>query len=78
LDRSNLVILLTGIVGGLEVSLGALAAMLTVGSALTAMPGLPLCSALALGALAFPIGLVFVIFGRSGLFTETLSRSSRF
>ncbi len=70
LARSNLDIFLTGIIGGVEVSLGALAAMLVVGAALTAFPGMSLYTALALGGLAFPVGFIFVIMGRSELFTE--------
>ncbi len=70
LDRSNLDILLTSIIGGIEVSLGGLAAMLVMGAALSAVPGLPLYAALALGGIVFPIGFIFVIMGRSELFTE--------
>jgi formate/nitrite transporter FocA (FNT family) len=70
LRRSNLDIFITGGVAGVEVSLGALAAMTVVGAALASVPGLPLYEALALGALAFPVGFLFVIFGRSELFTE--------
>ncbi len=70
LDRSNLDILLTGIIGGIEVSIGAIGAIVIVGAALTAIPGLPLYAALALGGLAFPVGFIFVIMGRSELFTE--------
>lgn len=70
LGRSNLDIFLTGGVAGVEVSMGALAAMTAVGAAMASIPGLPLYGALALGALAFPIGFLFVIFGRSELFTE--------
>ncbi len=70
LDRTNFDIFLTGIIGGIEVSLGGLAAMLVMGSALAASPGLPLYAALALAGLVFPIGFVFVIMGRSELFTE--------
>jgi formate/nitrite transporter FocA (FNT family) len=70
LDRSNLDILVTAFIGGGEVSLGGLAAMTIVGSAMQAIPGLGLYPALALGGLAFPIGFLFVIVGRSELFTE--------
>ncbi len=70
LDRSNLDILITAVIGGIEVSIGGLAAMLVVGAALAASPGLPLYAALALGGIVFPIGFVFVILGRSELFTE--------
>jgi len=70
LQRPLLEILVTSIIGGGEVSIGGLAAMAVVGSALTAMPGLDLYAALALGGLVFPIGFLFVIVGRSELFTE--------
>src|SRR5947209_578945 len=70
LDRSNLDILVTAFIGGAEVSLGGLAAMTVVGSAMQGVPGLGLYPALALGGLAFPIGFLFVIVGRSELFTE--------
>ena len=70
LDRSNLDILITAFIGGAEVSLGGLGAMTVVGSAMQAFPGLGLYPALALGGLAFPIGFLFVIIGRSELFTE--------
>src|SRR5918912_2309156 len=70
LDRGNLDILVTSFIGGAEVSLGGLAAMTVVGSAMQALPGLGLYPALALGGLAFPIGFLFVIVGRSELFTE--------
>ncbi|MGI8916264.1 MAG: formate/nitrite transporter family protein [Chloroflexota bacterium] len=70
LDRSNLDIFITGAIGGFEVSLGGLAAMAVVGSSLLAIHGFDLYAALAIGALAFPIGFMFVIIGRSELFTE--------
>lgn len=70
LDRSALDILLTSLIGGLEVSLGGLAAMSVVGGALASAPGIDFYGALALGGLAFPIGLMFVVLGRSELFTE--------
>src|SRR5918912_1414610 len=70
LDRGNLDMLVTSFIGGAEVSLGGLAAMTIVGSAMQAIPGLGLYPALALGGLAFPIGFLFVIVGRSELFTE--------
>jgi formate/nitrite transporter FocA (FNT family) len=70
LDRGNLDILVTSFIGGAEVSLGGLAAMTVLGSAQQAVPGLGLYPALALAGLAFPIGFLFVIVGRSELFTE--------
>lgn len=70
LDRSALDILITGLIGGVEVSLGGLAAMTVVGATLQAAPAAGLYGALSLGALVFPIGFLFVILGRSELFTE--------
>jgi formate/nitrite transporter FocA (FNT family) len=70
LDRSNRDIFITGVIGGVEVSLGGLAAMAVVGSALLSAHGLDLYAALALGGLVFPVGFIFVIIGRSELFTE--------
>src|SRR5579884_1913839 len=61
LDRTNLDIILTALIGGGEVSLGGLAAMSITGPALAAFPALGLFGALALGGLAFPIGLNFLI-----------------
>jgi formate-nitrite transporter family protein len=70
LDRSSLEILLTAVIGGGEVSIGALAAVTVVGALLRTFPNLDLSLALAVGGLAFPIGFLFVIVGRSELFTE--------
>ena len=70
LDRSNLEILLTAVIGGGEVSIGALAAMTVLGSVLDSSSGIGLYQALTLAGLVFPIGFIFVIMGRSELFTE--------
>ncbi len=70
LDRSRADTFITGIIGGVEVSLGGLAAMLVVGALGEAVPGLPLYVRLAAGGLVFPAGFLFVIMGRSELFTE--------
>lgn len=70
LDRGNLDILLTSIIGGGEVSIGGLASMTVVGAVMKASPGIDLYPALALAGLVFPIGFLFVIVGRSELFTE--------
>src|SRR5438067_511885 len=72
LERSLVDLLITACVGGIEVSLGGLAAMAVVGSALSAFPQLGLYGALALGGIVFPIGFLLVIVGRSELFTENL------
>jgi formate/nitrite transporter FocA (FNT family) len=66
----NFDILITAIIGGGEVSIGALAAMTVVGALVASFPSLDLFVAFALGGLVFPIGFVFVIVGRSELFTE--------
>jgi formate/nitrite transporter FocA (FNT family) len=70
LDRSALDVLITGVIGGVEVSFGGLAAMAVLGGAAAAAPGLPLYSRLAIAGVVFPVGFVFVIIGRSELFTE--------
>ena len=70
LERSLVDVLITAGVGGIEVSLGGLAAMAVVGGALAAFPKLGLYGALALGGIVFPIGFLLVIVGRSELFTE--------
>ena len=70
LDRSRFDVLITGAIGGVEVSIGGLAAMAVVGSLHEAVPGMPLYARLAVGGLVFPIGFLFVIMGRSELFTE--------
>ena len=70
LDRTTLETLITAVIGGGEVSIGGLAAMTIVGALLTAVPGLNLYAAVAAGAVAFPIGFLLVILGRSELFTE--------
>jgi formate-nitrite transporter family protein len=70
LDRTTLEALITAVIGGGEVSIGGLAAMTIVGALLVAVPGLNLYAAVAAGAVAFPIGFLLVILGRSELFTE--------
>src|SRR5689334_14475491 len=70
LDRSSLDMLVTAVIGGFEVSLGGLAAMAVLGGILGAFPRLGESAAAALAAIAFPIGFLFVIIGRSELYTE--------
>jgi len=70
LDRSSVDVLITGFIGGVEVSLGALAAMLVLGAALDLSPRVTLYPGLALAGIIFPAGFLFVILGRSELFTE--------
>ncbi|PZR83792.1 MAG: hypothetical protein DLM65_01200 [Candidatus Aeolococcus gillhamiae] len=70
LGRSTADILITAIIGGVEVSLGGLAAAVVIGALLGAAPRAGLYAALVLAGVVFPIGFVFVILGRSELFTE--------
>jgi formate-nitrite transporter family protein len=70
LDRSALEILLTAVIGGGEVSLGVLASMAVLGAVLQIAPSVNLYVPLALAGFVFPIGFMFVILGRSELFTE--------
>jgi formate/nitrite transporter FocA (FNT family) len=70
LDRSALEILLTAVIGGGEVSIGVLAAMAVLGAIKQVLPSADLYVSLAAAGLVFPIGFVFVILGRSELFTE--------
>jgi formate-nitrite transporter family protein len=60
----------TAIIGGGEVSLGGLAAMTVIGGLMAAFNGIGLYTALIVAGLVFPIGFIFVILGRSELFTE--------
>ena len=70
LDRSNWQIFVTAVIGGGEVSIGVLASMTVLGALIETAPGVQFYMALALAALAFPVGFMFVIMGRSELFTE--------
>lgn len=70
LSRSSRDILVTAAIGGVEVALGAIAAMAVLGASLVAFPGLGLYGGLALAGIVFPVGFLFVIAGRSELFTE--------
>lgn len=70
LDRSSLDMLVTGIIGGIEVSFGGLAGATVIGATLDISPSVHLYTALSIAALVFPIGFAFVILGRSELFTE--------
>lgn len=70
LSRSGLDILVTGVIGGIEVFFGGMAGAAVIGGLLTLKPDLPLYTALSAAALVFPVGFVFVILGRSELFTE--------
>ena len=70
LDRTPFDILITAVIGGVEVSLGAIAAAAVLGATLTAAPSIGLFGALTIAGVVFPIGFLFVILGRSELFTE--------
>jgi formate/nitrite transporter FocA (FNT family) len=67
LSRSATGLLATGLVGGLDVMLGILALTVTSGAMTLVMPE---PTAHLLGSLTFGIGLVFLVVGRSELFTE--------
>src|SRR3954452_2315114 len=66
-DRSIPALLATGFVGGVDVMLGILA-MVVLGGALAEV--MPQDVAHALASFAFGIGFVFILIGRSELFTE--------
>lgn len=70
LSREGRDIFITAVIGGVEVSLGGLAAMTVLGSSMKAIPSLGLYGGLALAGLIFPVGFFFVIMGRSELYTE--------
>jgi formate-nitrite transporter family protein len=70
LNRSALDILLTALIGGGEVSIGVLASMAVLGAVKQLIPSVDLYVALAAAGFVFPIGFLFVILGRSELFTE--------
>jgi formate/nitrite transporter FocA (FNT family) len=67
LSRSATGLVATGLVGGLDVMAGILALAVTSGALHLVMPEE---TAHLLGSLTFGIGLVFLVIGRSELFTE--------
>ena len=67
IDRSAAALLATGFVGGLDVMLGILALVVLSGGLAEVMPHE---TAHALASVVFGIGLVFIVIGRSELFTE--------
>ena len=67
LSRSKAGLVATGVVGGLDVMLGILALTVTAGALGIVMPG---ATAHLLASLTFGIGFVFLLVGRSELFTE--------
>src|SRR4051794_25903122 len=66
-DRTIAALLATGFVGGIDVMLGILAMVVLSGALAEVLPDE---LAHALGSLAFGIGFVFILIGRSELFTE--------
>jgi formate/nitrite transporter FocA (FNT family) len=66
-DRTIPALLATGFVGGVDVMLGILALVVLSGGLRAVMPE---PTAHALGSAAFGIGFVFIVIGRSELFTE--------
>lgn len=70
LSRSGLDILITAVIGGIEVFFGGMAGAAVIGGLLALKPDLPLYTALSVAGAVFPVGFVFVILGRSELFTE--------
>jgi len=67
LGRTGPVLAATGLIGGLHVTIGLLAVVVTTGALAEVMPDYP---AHVIGSLTFGIGLVFLTIGRSELFTE--------
>jgi formate-nitrite transporter family protein len=67
LSRSAAGLLATGLVGGLDVMVGIVALTVTAGAMQAVMPE---ATAHLLGSLTFGIGFVFLVIGRSELFTE--------
>lgn len=65
LRRPSTAIFLTGLIAGLNVSLGLLASVAVAGAARSLGSLAPI-----LGALVFPVGFVFLTLGRAELFTE--------
>ena len=66
-DRTTAALLATGLVGGVDVMLGILALVVLSGGLQSVMPHE---TAHALASAAFGIGFVFIVVGRSELFTE--------
>jgi formate/nitrite transporter FocA (FNT family) len=69
LARSPLDILVTGVIGGIEVFFGGLVGAAALGAMLD-LPAVHLYTALLVAGLLFPAGFAFVVLGRSELFTE--------
>ncbi len=67
LARKPVALAATGFAGGLDVSFGLLAVIVTTGALTTVMPGDP---AHVLGSLTFGFAFVFITLGRAELFTE--------
>jgi formate/nitrite transporter FocA (FNT family) len=70
LNRPSLEMAISGFIAGMNVAFGALAAAAVAGSVLESFGTGAELFATVLGALVFPIGFIFVVVGRSELFTE--------
>jgi formate-nitrite transporter family protein len=70
LNRSWLEMGASGLVAGMNVTFGALAAGGVAGAALASLGDESHLIASVLGAIVFPIGFIFVVIGKSELFTE--------
>ena len=70
LDRNMLEVSISGVIAGMNVAFGAIAAAAVAGAIIASFgPGKePLAHVM--GAIVFPIGFIFVVIGRSELFTE--------
>lgn len=69
LQRSTLDLSLSGLIAGLDIGFGALAMALVAGR-VHMLFGLSIQQALFIGGFLYPLGFVFVIMGKSELFTE--------
>ncbi len=70
LNRPGVEMTLAGIIAGMNVTFGALAAAAVSGAVISSFGESHIVFADVVGALVFPIGFVFVVLGRSELFTE--------
>ena len=70
LNRAWFEVLISGFVAGMNVAFGALAAAAVAGAVVASFGEQTEMFGNVLGALVFPIGFVFVVVGRSELFTE--------
>lgn len=68
--RSSLDLSISGLIAGLDIGFGPLAMAVAAGRLHTAFH-LPIDAAIFLGSFLYPLGFVFVILGKSELFTES-------